>query len=55
MDRDFVNKPNEQPPTSKDQGLSNDHSDKLYYDLVEFLLANRVYWFTNKVMEYIKD
>lgn len=57
MEKDFVNKSNEQPASSKDQNLSNEHSDKLYYELVEFLLDNKVFWFTNKVLsdEYMKD
>lgn len=50
---DFVNKSNEQPAQSKDQQLSSEHSDQLYYDLVEFLIEKKVFWFTNKVMEYI--
>jgi len=50
-----VSKSNEQPVQSKDQQLSPEHSDQLYYDLVEFLIEKKVFWFTNKVMEYIQN
>jgi tetratricopeptide (TPR) repeat protein len=52
---DFVNKANGQPEDSKDKKLSAAESDKLYFDLVEFLIENQVFWFTNKIMEYMQD